>query len=116
MEITKDMQKVVADLEYLIGSECYNPNSYDGWTHIEGRAYRYPIWITSKDGKEFRIKNNVLNHLYLTEEDLSNESIEFMRYKFGSNILFVGKAIKNILKYLEDRYDLDFVGMEENRK
>ena len=31
MKVTKKMCKVIADIEYIIGSECYNPNSYDGW-------------------------------------------------------------------------------------
>ena len=34
MKLTKKMFKVMADLEYLIGSECYNPDSYDGWNDM----------------------------------------------------------------------------------
>lgn len=29
MKLNDDMAKVICDLEYEIGSECYNPHSYD---------------------------------------------------------------------------------------
>jgi hypothetical protein len=36
-----------------------------------------------------------------------------MKYVFGSNHLFIGKGIYNILNELEKRYGLDFNKMEE---
>ena len=40
--------------------------------------------------------------------------IHFMKYKFGSNELFVGRGIINILEYLENRYKIDFDELEQN--
>ena len=36
-----------------------------------------------------------------------------MKYVFGSNHLFIGEGIYNILNELEKRYGLDFDKMEE---
>lgn len=40
MKLDKNTAKLICELEYLIGDECYNPNSYDGWTGDEGCSYR----------------------------------------------------------------------------
>ena len=48
---------LVADIEQIIGSECYNPNSYDGWNDIEGCEFRYPISIKTQSG------NFITNHV-----------------------------------------------------
>ena len=32
MKITPEIAALIAQLEYEIGRECYNPNSYDGYT------------------------------------------------------------------------------------
>ena len=45
MEINKTTAVLVSEIEHLIGSECYNPNSYDGWTYEQGREFRYPVVI-----------------------------------------------------------------------
>ena len=37
-----------------------------------------------------------------------------MKYKFGSNELYIGKGIIGILEYLEKRYGLDFNQLEKN--
>ena len=44
---------------------------------------------------------------------ISPSEIHTMKYVFGSNHLFIGKAIYNILNELEKRYGLDFDKMEE---
>ncbi|MEE1173208.1 MAG: hypothetical protein U0K87_12735, partial [Ruminococcus sp.] len=46
--------------------------------------------------------------------DISAESITYMKYKFGSNELYIGKGIIGILEYLEKRYGLNFSQLEEN--
>lgn len=40
MKLNNKMSSVIADLEQLIGSECYNPNSYDGWNDVDGCEFR----------------------------------------------------------------------------
>ena len=46
--------------------------------------------------------------------EISPSEIHTMKYVFGSNHLFIGKGIYNILNTLERRYGLDFNEMEEN--
>lgn len=38
-----------------------------------------------------------------------------MKYKFGSNELYIGQGLMNVLEYLEDRYGLDFEKLENER-
>lgn len=117
MVIDKRMCKVIADLEYCIGSECYNPNSYDGWNDIEGCEFRYPINVPVVDEHEEvkykKVRDNINKTCLLTQEDINPRAMTYMKYRFGSNELFVGMGIKNVLDYLENRYNLDFNAMEE---
>lgn len=114
MKLTKEMCKIVADMEYLIGSECYNPNSYDGWNDIEGCSFRYPVNVPDKNGKYVKVKSHINTSCLLSPEVIVPETISFLKYKFGSNELYVGQGILNILNYLEERYDLDFNSLESN--
>ena len=47
MKNTQNIATLIAQLEYEVGRECYNPNSYDGYTGIEGLGYRYPVKAVS---------------------------------------------------------------------
>ncbi len=114
MEMNKDTCKIVADLEYLIGSECHNPNAYDGWNEVEGCSFRYPVMLRNKEGEFVKIRSNLNNTVLLKPEDITPESVRYMKYKLGSNELFIGKGIVNILEYLEKRYQLDFNALEQN--
>ena len=51
MKVTPEIAALIAQLEYEIGRECYNQNSYDGYTGVEGalRKYRYIIPAISPD-------------------------------------------------------------------
>ena len=100
MNLTKKTIQLICDLERLIGEECYNPNSFDGWTLEEGREYRYPITYTDKDGNGRKA--------WSTLQGLDKKSVNTMHYKFGSNNLFIGIGLHNVLEYLEDKYGLDF--------
>ena len=114
MELNNKMSNVIADLEYLIGSECYNPNSYDGWNDVEGCEFRYPISIRKKSGEFIKIRHNINTSTLLNKNDITSDSLKYMKYKFGSNELFIGLELINILEYLEDRYDLDFNELEQH--
>lgn len=114
MKFNKDLCELIADLEYIIGSECYNPNSYDGWNDVEGCSFRYPINVPNSEGKYEKTRSNI-NKIYKYYPDkISPDSITYMKYKFGSNELYIGKGIIGILEYLEKRYGLDFNQLEEN--
>ena len=111
------MCKIISDIEYLIGSECYNPNSYDGWSEIEGCDFRYPINVPDPivPGEYIKIKDNINTTYQLDHRYISSRMISYMKYKFGSNELYIGQGIIKTLRYLEDRYDIDFNELEENR-
>ena len=116
MIIDENTIRLIYDLEYLLGKECYNPNSYDGFTGEEGCAFRYPLSFKSAP---------TITHEQKTKESLNSAwnqiivkpnyyVVSSMKYKFGSNHLFVGKGIENILNELEKRYNLDFSELEKN--
>lgn len=45
MKNIQNIALLIAKLEYEVGRECYNPNSYDGYTGVEGLGYRYPVKV-----------------------------------------------------------------------
>lgn len=113
MNLDSNMIKLIAELEYLIGSECYNPNSYDGWNDIEGCDFRYPVNIPVGDGKYVKTRENINKSPLLDEKDITSSSIEYMKYKFGANELFIGRGIIQILEFLESRYGISFNELEK---
>ena len=113
MKLNNDLCEMIAELEYIVGSECYNPNSYDGWNDVEGCSFRYPINVPNSEGEYRKIRSNINTYFYYPG-DISAESITYMKYKFGSNELYIGKGIIGVLEYLEKRYGLDFNQLEKN--
>lgn len=101
MKLTKKTINLICELEEIIGDECYNPNSYDGWTLEEGCSFRYPVTYNDKDGEEHKAKYNL-------KESINKDNLHTMRYKFGSNNLFIGSAVRKVLERLEREYDIDF--------
>ena len=45
--------------------------------------------------------------------EISAKTVESMHYKFGTNRLYIGDALVSVLRFLEDRYDIDFNELEE---
>ena len=122
MDMNLDICKLICELEYLVGKECYNPNSYDGWNGIEGREFRYPVWIPLKREDEVKPEKFHCNlngntwGIIKPEQDFTATAIRQLKYKFGSNELYIGIGLQNILEFLENRYDLDFNQLERNIK
>ena len=108
MEITKDTSELVYELEYIIGNMFYNPNSCNGYTGEEGLDYRYPVWICKDKDKDYESQK-----FYGKVHDIDGKNITTMKYKLGTNILFIGTAILDILDELEERYNIDFNKLEE---
>ena len=117
MELKKELVPILSDMEYLIGKECYNPNSYDGWKDIEGRDFRYPVTLRypARD-RNIKTKENIneIIELYENDEELL-DALTYMKYRFGSNELFIGQGLLNVLEYLEGRYGFSFVELEQSR-
>lgn len=110
MVIDNDMTEIICDLEYLIGSETYNPNSYDGWNCIEGCSFRYPVNFC-KNEEDF--ENETLTKTKSKIKYIDSDCINTMKYKFGSNHLYIGCGIVKVLEFLEKRYHLDFNQLEK---
>ena len=103
MKNTQNIASLIAQLEYEIGKECYNPNSYDGYTGIEGLGYRYPVKV---------YQNENMRSYRGTIQNISPSEVHTMKYVFGSNHLFIGKGLYNVLSTLEKRYGIDFNELE----
>lgn len=114
MKLDKKMCALIADLEFIIGSECYNPNSYDGWNDIEGCDFRYPVNVPNGEGNYTKIRMNISHSSLIDEKDITPNAIAYMKYKFGANELFIGQGIIKLLKNLEKRYNIDFNELEKN--
>jgi len=116
MKLDKKMSIVIADLEFLIGSECYNPHSYDGWTGLHGCGFRYPISFPLSEDNYRKVSGHLNMDFFIEKKDITPNAVKHMKYKLGANELFIGMGLINVLEYLEDRYDLDFNELEKNRK
>ena len=100
MEITANVARLIADLEPCIGRKYYNANSYNAWTREYGKHYRYPVTYPTKDGLFIKSK--------YSKENLDFNRVEEMFYQTGSNKLYVGEGLAEVLEELENRFDLDF--------
>lgn len=100
MKLTKATTELICDLEYIIGSQCYNPNSLNGYTLEEGLEFRYPVSYENKDGVDTKTSR------WIT--DVKKTKINTIRYRFGSNHLYIGDALVKVLEHLEEEYGLDF--------
>lgn len=108
MKLTKATTELICELEYLIGNECYNPNSYNGYTMEEGCEFRYPVHYENKEGDDTKTYSQI--------KDIDKSKINTIRYKFGSNHLYIGLAIKEVLERLESKYGLDFNELTRKKK
>ena len=100
MKLTKATTNLICELEQIIGNQCYNPNSLNGYTLEEGLEFRYPVWYENKEGDDTKTSYKI--------RDIDKSKIGTIRYKFGSNHLYIGEAIVNALEHLERKYGLDF--------
>lgn len=112
MTIDKNIARLICDLEYIVGNQTYNPNSYNGWTGEEGCAFKYPVtYCRNKSDYEKRDLTKTKSHINFIEP----ECIKTMKYAFGSNHLYIGEGLVGVLNYLEDTYGIDFDKLEEER-
>ena len=114
MKVNEKMCRLIAEIEYLIGSECYNPHSYDGWNGIEGSKLRYPINVPNADGKYTKVRGKVTDSCLLNPEEITPDAMKHIKYRFGANELMIGQGIIKTMEFLESRYGLDFNELEKN--
>lgn len=117
MEVNKNTAELISEIEFIIGSECYNPNSYDGYSGEEGRDFRYPVTISKKnaEGKiiELKVRRKILEDFQYKYYDFEPNDIRRSKYKFGSNHLYICLGIQKALAFLEKKYNLDFEELEK---
>lgn len=108
MKVNNSSIKLICDLERLIGGNCYNPNSLNGYTLEEGLEFRYPVCYQDKNGTERKVRNTIAN--------LSPKGLNSVRYQFGSNHLYIGDALLKLLNHLEQEFGLDFNELLKHKK
>lgn len=113
MKINNDITELICQLEYLIGKEVVNKKSYGSYKYpLTAHVYRLYDIVLEKDGwiQDFTypIEFSDASHDFGEADKFLQE----MHYTFGINKLYVGKAIINILDYLEKRYSIDFAKLE----
>ena len=111
MTLNDETIRLVCALERYIGSECFNPKSFNGYTMVEGLEYRYPLTITVErdDGSDYSYSTKCLDP---NLHSVTKKTVETMKYKFGANHLYVGQAIVRLLTALEERYGINFEELE----
>lgn len=108
MILNENTVKLISELEYLVGHQCFNPNSYNGYNGDEGCTFRYPISYTNK--------NNIDRKTKLKISDANEDSVKTMCYKFGSNQLYIGDALIKVLKYIEEQCGIDIPKLLNEKK
>ena len=115
MELTQGLTDLICEIEFLIGDQCYNPSSYNGYTGDEGCSFRQPVYAYTNESPDDLVKlRGRLNKDFLGTYlgIVTPELVRAMRYKFGANHLYIGEAIYNVLKMLEKRYEISFNDLE----
>ncbi|MBN9276788.1 MAG: hypothetical protein J0I57_04050 [Hyphomicrobium sp.] len=96
-KLTKRRALLLAELEYLVGNNCYNGNIQNwgagGVYEGEGRHFRYPLTVV--DGEGQRKKNS-----YKASPGDPDELMTGY-YAFGANRLHIIEALDEVLRYLE---------------
>ena len=119
-----DFYKLLHDIEYEIGSECYNGNIQNfgagGVWEGEGRDFRYPVRFTNSDGEREKYKGK-LPYTKSSSGELANcvlgeERYSSGHYAFGANELYVFRGIRHALEKLEKRFNIDFDELLEREK
>lgn len=110
MKLTKKTAKLVCDLEYLIGTKCYQ--TYNWYTGREGENYRYPVWAEINGRAYQKFHGNIKEEC----DTIKANDVKSLRYKIGNNELDIGMGIIDILDFLEERYNINFTELEKNLK
>ena len=108
MKLTKKTVELICELEQIVGNQCYNPNSLNGYTWEEGCEFRYPVSFCDIECDERRTRYRI--------EYIDKNGVDTIRYKFGSNHLYIGNALVKVLERLEEKYDLNFDELVKSKK
>ena len=109
-------------VEYEIGSECYNGNIQNfgpgGEWEGEGRDFRYPVTFINSEGIKEKYKG-----IYPFTQTASGDygycqvgesRYRYAYYAFGANQLYILRGIKHALEIMEARFGIDFDELLKN--
>lgn len=101
-EMTKERAEILADLEYIIGTNCYNGSIQNygpgGVYYGEGRTFRYPLTVMHKLGEPHQVRSPAIG--------FSPDVLASGYYAFGANRLHIISALDELLRHLESNYGL----------
>jgi len=94
------LMNLIAQLEAIVGANFENQQERGSF------FFRYPFRFV-RDGEEMEGNGGYIPNLKLDE-------LDSVRYVLGANSLHIGRALFDVLKFLEYRYigDLDFSELE----
>lgn len=102
-KMTKRRAQLLAQLERIVGSNCYNGSiqNYGPGGSFEGagRDFRYPLTMITEAGEKVKRSG-------LAGADISAELFFSGYYAFGANRLQIVNALSQVLEYLEEHNDL----------
>lgn len=99
MEIDRNIANLISIMEWDFTDSI--------WDNFTKQWIRYPVKMMSSKTKKI---DEYRGFIPCTNQ----EEVDSMFYKFGYNELQIGEALSNILKFLENRYDLNINELEEN--
>ncbi len=100
MKYNDGMAELIAIMEAIVGQYYHNEQKRGGF------YFRYPVKFT-RDGTKYECRGG---HI----PDLTIDELSSVHYKTGANSLYIGVALLQVLKFLEDRYagKIDFTELE----
>ncbi|MDD1960092.1 hypothetical protein NP534_08235 [Pseudomonas sp. 39004] len=113
---TFDFYRLLHEIEFEIGSECYNGNIQNfgpgGSWEGEGRDFRYPVRFTNAEGEREKYRGKLPFTMSSSGEIayciLGENRFSSAHYAFGANELYIMRGIKHALEKLESRFGIDF--------
>ena len=100
--LTAKRAKLLAELEYLVGSSCYNGNIQNwgpgGVYEGAGRHFRYPLTVVDEKGNK--------NKKSYKGDPANTNELATGYYAFGANRLHIIDALDQVLEYLEQHHGL----------
>lgn len=102
-KITKKRAKVLAEIENIVGNNCYNGSIQNygpgGFYEGSGRRFRYPITMIDKEGEKQK-------RSHLVGDDITPQMLSSGYYAFGANRLHIIRALNEVLAHLELKHGL----------
>lgn len=103
-KLPKARRRLLAQLESILGNECYNASIQNygtgGIREADGRAFRYPLMVRLSGQEKQKIRDQIV------PDSVPDEALRSGYYSFGANQLDVMTALEKILRHLEKNHGL----------